>query len=1392
MTYKLTKLAKLLMIVCTIEMYQPCLAQEQQLKPNIQQWHKGSTKQLFFSYNGQYLVSFGDDNQAIITDVQKRKVMSVTNADDLLFVHPDSNYFYTRHELKDTAFSIKKRAFPLGNVVDSSIMPTKITALKLTLVKPFICSFNFVTCVFAVPYNKSYGENNTVIEFSKQGSLLDTITGISYHQINAMEYRQGDLYILTSNGLWKHGKGGTKKLFNQLTSEDYFANMVFREDTVVLLSNKQVSWVNTITGQLIQQAYVGNFFSKDQNDYTANIVSFHHPFVVDEMGAVWLTDTRIRTRSITNNQNPSYQLAKITANGITYPLKNSIKFFAEFESVEPEIAYSHSKQSFVFTSGAGVNKNLHFFHKLYGEIYASGQKNIPISQFKFTGTPGRILVQTGEDDNSSALFINLANGKLESIGTIDDRMSILDNASLPDFKKLSSSEKLYDPFSSQYINAPYWQKDGDNYITFSFRAPLLLDKTLSEGKLVLIKNSKQKELNLYGLQNELISKSAYALEKYQYDSISGLLLLQWISRMYGERLQHLVDTKTNTLVKRWLPGQWNKGNELFLLSANSYATDEGVFRVQDSSLITPFDNNYRGAKHFAITANKRYIIFSVDGYENPDKIIVWDNQLKKSYTIGLQFNINSIVGDPHSNLIYSLGRDGILKIWNPAEASFVADLIINCNPSYKSLSEIQPSYLLMNKEGYYMGENKYYSLLNLQYGSTDYPLSQIETSFQRPDKVLSGLGYAQRSLITGIEKIVNMRFKKASLRTSAGDIIIQKKALIPYFSNIDSITLAIQIPGNAASFKGLMAFVNGTALWPVPKPIVANSIQKVCIDLVDATNYVRLCLIDANGIETPGDYFYINAKPVDDGRLFVIGIGVSEYANKSNNLTYAAKDMQDFTNYFKLFNKSEKTAIFTAKNEHVTLHLVDSIRSFISSARSKDKIYLYYAGHGLLDTLSGNYYLSTYQWNFDNPSTTGYHIDSLNWVLANCKARKKLMIIDACNSGLIQDVVNTIDSTQSWEAADSNSPVKARGVPNNGKKQMAASVQYAFNYFGQSNGVDVLAASAGNELAFETKYLNNGLFTYSLLSTLKLGNSDFNKDGILSANEIQLNVRAMVEKLSKGKQRPSFRQSNIYQDIPIANVLNTYFGYFLDAARSNYVPMLKIYVEKEGLPIDQKDESGFTALLYACREGSLKAVKYLIENGASIAAKTKYASSLYLAAHNNHDDIVYYLLCHGAMPEELLAKYQIEEIFANSDPKITNAIKNFRQLRQQDSIILKLMDPLIKGDTTIAEMLYKADKLVNVDYWLRAEATNLLFTAVTFNQLASLQWLINKKVNINYTHKDINNITPLMMAVYFNKVTIAEILLKNGADKTAKDNNQKTALDYAKEFKLDMLIQLLQ
>ena len=83
-------------------------------------------------------------------------------------------------------------------------------------------------------------------------------------------------------------------------------------------------------------------------------------------------------------------------------------------------------------------------------------------------------------------------------------------------------------------------------------------------------------------------------------------------------------------------------------------------------------------------------------------------------------------------------------------------------------------------------------------------------------------------------------------------------------------------------------------------------------------------------------------------------------------------------------------------------------------------------------------------------------------------------------------------------------------------------------------------------------------------------------------------------------------------------------------------------------------------------------------------------------------------------------------------------------------------------------------------YQIKDTSYDLLSLAVKHNRTNIFNYLITNGADVN---KSCSDVTPLMYAATFGYVDTAKILLKNGAKKTTKDNNGKTAKDYAIENK---------
>uniref|UniRef100_A0A2H8TLC4 NAD(+) ADP-ribosyltransferase n=1 Tax=Melanaphis sacchari TaxID=742174 RepID=A0A2H8TLC4_9HEMI len=87
---------------------------------------------------------------------------------------------------------------------------------------------------------------------------------------------------------------------------------------------------------------------------------------------------------------------------------------------------------------------------------------------------------------------------------------------------------------------------------------------------------------------------------------------------------------------------------------------------------------------------------------------------------------------------------------------------------------------------------------------------------------------------------------------------------------------------------------------------------------------------------------------------------------------------------------------------------------------------------------------------------------------------------------------------------------------------------------------------------------------------------------------------------------------------------------------------LKLLANFDGIDINSKDRTGFTALMYACCNGWLQLVEFLVDHGADIELKDYQSgeTALFFAVRYNHVHIVKYLLSKGADKDVVDKKYQ--------------------------------------------------------------------------------------------------------------------------------------------------------
>ncbi len=273
----------------------------------------------------------------------------------------------------------------------------------------------------------------------------------------------------------------------------------------------------------------------------------------------------------------------------------------------------------------------------------------------------------------------------------------------------------------------------------------------------------------------------------------------------------------------------------------------------------------------------------------------------------------------------------------------------------------------------------------------------------------------------------------------------------------------------------------------------------------------------------------VSAKGLNPGELsrtiYILGVGVNEYADSALNLNYAVPDASKFAetltaeqmngNWF-----DSQVAVVLADSEATRSNIVYALERFsrgseaippagadkavlqkleaVERSGPGDAVIVFYSGHGV--ARNDRFYLLPHdfrpreRWRDEN-SISDLDLEQL---FEPIDATGILLIVDACNSG------------QALEAEDSRrGPMNSKGL-----------AQLAYE-----KGMFILTASESFQLATETSKLGHGLLTYSLLEGLKSGsngllrNADLDRDRAVHAREWFDFATAMVPGLQRARAR---------------------------------------------------------------------------------------------------------------------------------------------------------------------------------------------------------------------------------------------------------------------------------
>ncbi len=273
-------------------------------------------------------------------------------------------------------------------------------------------------------------------------------------------------------------------------------------------------------------------------------------------------------------------------------------------------------------------------------------------------------------------------------------------------------------------------------------------------------------------------------------------------------------------------------------------------------------------------------------------------------------------------------------------------------------------------------------------------------------------------------------------------------------------------------------------------PQLANESVQIADAGAKTTKSVPVSLSTSAETGAGDDAAKVLNGPIEDKWALVVGI--SQYADdKVTGLNYSAKDARDLSEYLvKEANFASDHVKLLVDGQATKEHVLEQIgdKWLPRVARPNDLVLIFISCHGSPSQLDveGLNYLVMYDTKPDSLYATGLPIQDLAATIRQrVHADRVVLIIDACHSG---------------------SAETGKGITRTGNVDSAA--------LSQGSGQLVICSSKPNEISWESKRYQNGVFTHQLIEALRKNSGRAKLGSVFS----QLKESVIAEVLSDRKE----------------------------------------------------------------------------------------------------------------------------------------------------------------------------------------------------------------------------------------------------------------------------------
>lgn len=445
---------------------------------------------------------------------------------------------------------------------------------------------------------------------------------------------------------------------------------------------------------------------------------------------------------------------------------------------------------------------------------------------------------------------------------------------------------------------------------------------------------------------------------------------------------------------------------------------------------------------------------------------------------------------------------------------------------------LNDNFFLITPDLYYLGSKDFIKNMRFKYKTEMFSFEQFDAYLNQPHRVLRAFGSKDSLLIKAYETAYLKRMKVLGIKPGSK----LNFSSLPDFQYITlkeeqtgKVNFSLSVNKGSGKLKQLYVLNNGTQIYEetIPEAQSSHYEKTLSFETASGINRFEFVVRDEAGMESPRTSRLYNNTSFVKPDLYMAVIASEKFKNSDFDLAYAVKDASDIANTMsnsKSFNKIQIKKLF---NQSFSPDSVKQLKQFFSKAGINDVVMVFFAGHGYLDE-ELSYYFPSYYTDFTDPKINAVAYKEFEKLFQEMKPIRKLMFIDACFSGEVDEDIFIEENGEEKKNKDGRDiRLAGKTFAQTTAMEMAKVV---FSDLRQNSGATIISSAGGTEAAYEGEKWNNGLFTHCVLEGLKNYKADFNHDKKITLSELQKFVAEEVNTLSGGKQTPTYRMENAVLD----------------------------------------------------------------------------------------------------------------------------------------------------------------------------------------------------------------------------------------------------------------------